>query len=74
MFPPSGRVVEIASEGGRPLPLAGMGHAGLADVLLDRGELDAALDPRHPGRRTLPAVPVRPLLAWEGGTCSIITV
>lgn len=39
-----GRAVELASEGGRPLPLAGMGHAGLADVLLDRGELDAALE------------------------------
>jgi ATP/maltotriose-dependent transcriptional regulator MalT len=39
-----GRTVEIASEGGQPLPLAGMGHAGLADVLLDRGELDAALE------------------------------
>jgi LuxR family maltose regulon positive regulatory protein len=39
-----GRAVEIASEGGRPLPLAGMGHAGLADVLLDRGELAAALE------------------------------
>jgi LuxR family maltose regulon positive regulatory protein len=39
-----GRAVEIASERGRPLPLAGMGHAGLADVLLDRGELDAALE------------------------------
>ena len=39
-----GRAVEIASEGGQPLPLAGMGHAGLAGVLLDRGELDAALE------------------------------
>ncbi len=36
--------VEIASEGGRPLPLAGMGHVGQAEVLLERGELDAALE------------------------------
>ena len=32
------------SEGGRELPAAGMAHVGLAQVLYERGELDAALD------------------------------
>jgi LuxR family maltose regulon positive regulatory protein len=39
-----GRAVEVASEGGQPLPLAGMGHVGLAEVLDERGELGAALE------------------------------
>jgi LuxR family transcriptional regulator, maltose regulon positive regulatory protein len=38
------RLVEAASEAGRPLPLAGMGHVGLALVHRERNELDAALD------------------------------
>jgi LuxR family maltose regulon positive regulatory protein len=33
-----------ASEGGRELPAAGMAHVGLATLLYERGELDAALD------------------------------
>jgi LuxR family maltose regulon positive regulatory protein len=37
-----GRAVEAASEGGHPLPLAGIGHVGLADVFRERAELDAA--------------------------------
>jgi LuxR family transcriptional regulator, maltose regulon positive regulatory protein len=39
-----GRAVEIASEAGQPLPPACMGHVGLAEVLCERGELDAALE------------------------------
>jgi LuxR family transcriptional regulator, maltose regulon positive regulatory protein len=38
-----GRLVEVASEAGHPLPLAGMGHVGLAEVLGERDQLDAAL-------------------------------
>jgi LuxR family transcriptional regulator, maltose regulon positive regulatory protein len=34
----------VASQAGRPLPLAGIAHVGMAEVLYDRGELDAALD------------------------------
>ena len=33
-----------ASEGGCELPAAGMAHVGLATILYERGELDAALD------------------------------
>jgi LuxR family transcriptional regulator, maltose regulon positive regulatory protein len=36
--------VEVASEAGHPLPLAGMGHAGLAEVRRERNELDAAME------------------------------
>jgi ATP/maltotriose-dependent transcriptional regulator MalT len=39
-----GRAVEVASLAGQPLPLAGMGHVGLAGVLCERGELEAALE------------------------------
>jgi LuxR family transcriptional regulator, maltose regulon positive regulatory protein len=38
------RAVEVASEAGQPLPLAGMSHIGLAEVLCERDELDAALE------------------------------
>jgi LuxR family transcriptional regulator, maltose regulon positive regulatory protein len=38
-----GHTVAVGSEAGQPLPLAGMGHVGLAEVLCERGELDAAL-------------------------------
>jgi LuxR family transcriptional regulator, maltose regulon positive regulatory protein len=34
----------IASEGGQPLPPAGIAHVDIAEVLYERGELDAALD------------------------------
>jgi LuxR family maltose regulon positive regulatory protein len=34
----------IASKGGRPLPPAGIAHVDIAEVLYERGELDAALD------------------------------
>jgi LuxR family maltose regulon positive regulatory protein len=36
--------IRSASEGGRELPAAGMAHVGLATLLYERGELDAALD------------------------------
>jgi LuxR family transcriptional regulator, maltose regulon positive regulatory protein len=38
------QLVEAASEAGRPLPLAGVGHVGLAMAHRERHELDAALD------------------------------
>src|SRR5215211_1339805 len=34
----------IASQAGRPLPIAGIAQVGMAEVLYERGELDAALD------------------------------
>jgi LuxR family transcriptional regulator, maltose regulon positive regulatory protein len=34
----------IATQAGRPLPPAGIPHADIAEVLYERGELDAALD------------------------------
>ena len=37
------RTLEIAVKAGRPLPPAGMAHVGLAEVLYERGELQAAL-------------------------------
>jgi LuxR family transcriptional regulator, maltose regulon positive regulatory protein len=36
--------LEIAGDAGRQLPAAGIAHVGLADVLRERDELDAALD------------------------------
>src|SRR5215510_12305917 len=36
------RTLEIATDAGRALPLAGIAHVGLAEVLYERGELDAA--------------------------------
>src|SRR5262249_27522248 len=36
------RALEIASEAGQQLPPAGIAHVGLAEVLYERGKLDAA--------------------------------
>jgi LuxR family maltose regulon positive regulatory protein len=36
------QALEIATEGGRPLPLAGLAHVGMAEVLYEREDLDAA--------------------------------
>jgi LuxR family transcriptional regulator, maltose regulon positive regulatory protein len=41
--------LEIAGEAGRPLPAAGMVHVGLAEVLRERDELEAALDHANRG-------------------------
>jgi LuxR family transcriptional regulator, maltose regulon positive regulatory protein len=38
------QTLEIAVDAGRPLPPAGMVHVGLAEVLYERGELQAALN------------------------------
>jgi len=38
------RTFEVASQAGRPLPPAGIAHVDIAEVLYERGELDAALD------------------------------
>src|SRR3712207_1151500 len=40
-----GRGLELATEAGRPqLPTAGVAHVGLAEILCERNELDAALE------------------------------
>jgi LuxR family transcriptional regulator, maltose regulon positive regulatory protein len=63
--------LEIASEAGRPLPPAGMAHVGLAEVLYERGELEAALDHATEGVElcrqlayTLPLMAGLAILAW----------
>jgi LuxR family maltose regulon positive regulatory protein len=38
------RALGIATQAGRPLPPAGIPHVDIAEVLYERGELDAALD------------------------------
>ena len=38
------RALGIASQAGRPLPPAGIAHVDMAEVLYERGELEAALD------------------------------
>ena len=46
-----GQALEIATDGGRPLPAAGMAQVGMAEVLYERGELAAALDHAAEGIR-----------------------
>ncbi len=61
----------IASQAGRPLPPAGIALVDLAEVLYERGELDAALDHATQGVAlsrqlgwTRPLVPGLAILAW----------
>src|SRR5262249_61200195 len=53
------QALETAREAGQRLPLAGMAHVGLAEVLYERGELDAAHENAAEGvalgRRRAPA-------------------
>jgi tetratricopeptide (TPR) repeat protein len=65
------RALEIASDAGRPLPPAGMAQVGMAEVLSERGELEAALDRATEGVRlcrqltyTLPLLAGLAVLAW----------
>jgi ATP/maltotriose-dependent transcriptional regulator MalT len=71
----------IASESGRELPAAGMAHVGLATLLYERGELDAALDHAFKGVAlsrhlafTQPMASGLAVLAWirqaQGGDAS----
>jgi LuxR family maltose regulon positive regulatory protein len=65
------QALEIASDAGRPLPFAGMAHAGIAEILYERGELEAAVARASEGVRlcrqlayTLPLVAALAVLAW----------
>jgi LuxR family maltose regulon positive regulatory protein len=65
------QTLEIAVEAGRPLPAAGMAHVGLAEVLYERGELQAALDHTSQGVElcrhlayNLPLLAGLAILAW----------
>jgi LuxR family transcriptional regulator, maltose regulon positive regulatory protein len=65
------RTLEIAVEAGRPLPPAGMAHVGLAEVLYERGELQAALNHASQGvglcrhlAYNLPLLAGLAILAW----------
>jgi LuxR family transcriptional regulator, maltose regulon positive regulatory protein len=65
------RTLEIAVEAGRPLPPAGMAHVGLAEVLYERGELQAALNHASQGAGlcrhlayNLPLLAGLAILAW----------
>jgi LuxR family transcriptional regulator, maltose regulon positive regulatory protein len=46
-----GRALQLAGEAGSPSPPAGMAHVGMAEVLYERGELEAALDHATEGVR-----------------------
>ena len=66
-----GQALEIATDAGRPLPPAGMAEVGLAEVLSERGELEAALDRATEGVRlcrqltyNLPLLTGLAVLAW----------
>lgn len=65
------QALEIASDAGRPLPFAGMAQVGIAEILYERGKLEAALDRGADGVRlcrqlayTLPLVAGLAVLAW----------
>ena len=65
------RALGIASQAGHPLPPAGIAHVDIAEVLYERGELDAALDHASQGVAlsrqlgwTRPLVPGLAILAW----------
>ena len=65
------QALEIASDAGRPLPFAGMAQVGMAEILYERGELEAALARATEGVRlcrqlayTLPLVAGLAVLAW----------
>jgi LuxR family maltose regulon positive regulatory protein len=55
------QLVEAASEAGRPLPLAGMGHVGMAEVHRERNELGRRARPCQPGSHAVPAAPLCPV-------------
>ena len=65
------QALEIASDAGRPLPLAGLAQVGIAGILYERGELETALAHAAEGVRlcrqlayTLPLVAGLAALAW----------
>jgi LuxR family transcriptional regulator, maltose regulon positive regulatory protein len=65
------QALEIANQIGRPVPLAGIVHVGMAEVLYERGELEAALDRADQGVRwcrqlayTLPLLAGLATLGW----------
>jgi LuxR family transcriptional regulator, maltose regulon positive regulatory protein len=65
------QALEFATDAGRPLPPAGMAQVGMAEVLSERGELEAALDRATEGVRlcrqltyTLPLLAGLAVLAW----------
>jgi ATP/maltotriose-dependent transcriptional regulator MalT len=69
------QALESASEDGRPLPFAGLAQVGMAEVLYERGELEAALAHATEGARLcrqlaytlstpLPLVAALAILTW----------
>ena len=65
------QALEIASDAGRPLPFAGMAQVGMAEILYERGEAEAALARATDGVRlcrqlayTLPLQAGLAVLAW----------
>jgi LuxR family maltose regulon positive regulatory protein len=62
------QALEIATESGRPLPPAGMARVGMAAVLRERGELEAALAHATEGVRRAGSSPT-PCRCWRAWPC-----